>query len=516
MTSYSTTVAVPDTPQTFRYFRNATQLVQAVSVLQAHFIEESFKAQIADHCHLYQVAMKRELQVLSRAVIAKLFAAMMANQSNSHRPSLDTTISNVREAAKIPQSLYIIIGDYLNIPSQYRASFLKAYQRFLSLDKQVAFINTFSLKDLNGKKKELISLFFDALYPCEYDRSLITPGSPLEFVLDSRIGKAHDQPDRVDPITGRKVRKTLLEAHFARRLGVKLEQANSHWHLVYYLLDRSKKRLGVFKPVSEIGPLADRYGASEEREGHLAEAASFSTDKFLGTKVVPHTQLVKCHLSSSADSAPVIGSFQFYVDNALDLFSQLEGENLFSSNFSNLTLRLNTSANRELEFRNLEQFAFFDLLTGNNDHHFKNIMLKRVAPKTWDLIAIDNANSFPWCHDLDLPSYKTHPFHWFKWSTLPQAQRPFSNSMINRIKALDLDNLEKILKDKLVSRDVPSSKELFQRKMNTLHDRFHTIELLASQKVSLSAIAMNVLTLTHSNQTGLERSKDLLDHKFEK
>lgn len=374
--------------------------------------------------------------------------------------------------------------------------FCLAYQQnCIFLNKTITVINAFFRKDLEDRRTEISDLFFRTLPRCYYDRSLISPRSALESVLDEPVYQAHYQLDGVDPITGRRIHETVAEALFARRLGVKLKKAHSEYHSVYYLLDRSKKRLGVFKPPVHVDALEDRYGSSEDREGHLAEAASSAVDRFLATKVVPYTQLLTCVLSSSKEVDSVTGSFQFYVDGC-DLDSQLEGENLFDSNYEKLAIRLDTVANRKLEFRNLEEFALFDLLTANNDHHFKNIFLKKVTEKVWDLVAIDNANSFPWCHDLDLPSYKMHPNHWFKWSALPQAQKPFSDSMIDRIRALNFNHLEEIVRKELVSHDIPSSEEHIEGKIKTMRDRFDQIKILANRKVSLRTIAKDILTLT--------------------
>jgi hypothetical protein len=364
----------------------------------------------------------------------------------------------------------------------------------LFLNQEIAKINSFSQRDLENRKTEITDLFFRALRKCHYDRGLITPGSALESVLDNTVYQAHYQPGAIDPITGKKIHKTIAEALFARRLGVKLEKAPSEYHHVYYLPDRSQNRLGVFKPPIYIDALEERYGAAEDREAHLAEVASFAIDRFLGTNVVPYTQLLTCSLSSSKDTDLVTGSFQFYVEGC-DLDSQLEVENPFDPDHEALAIRLDTAATRGLEFRNLEEFALFDLLTANNDHHFKNIFLKQVTEKVWDLVAIDNANAFPWCHDLDLPSNRMHPNHWFKWSTLPQAEKPFSKDSVDRINALDLQRLEEIARDKLVNPNTPSSEEHIEGKIKTMCDRFETIKTLANQKANLRAIAKAILIL---------------------
>lgn len=456
--------------------------------MQEYVIKKSFQTQIADYSHFHCDVLK---DVCER--VSLLIAPIIRRQFELHCTSLDSSIKDTRELVQIQLVLKRINRNFSSSSKIFR---LTCRINAFLLNKTISRINSSSLEDLGSRKKEITELFFRTLAGCHYDRSLITPGSSLEFILDDAVYKAHYQQDKVDFITNRKIDETITEALFARRLGVKLEKAHSDYHSVYYLLDRAENRLGVFKPVIYPDPQEDRYGASEDREGHLAEAASSVVDRFLETRVVPQTQLLTCFLSSSKEAAPVTGSFQFYVDGC-DLYCQLEGENLFDSNHDELASRLDNSENRKLEFRNLENFALFDLITANNDHHFKNILLKKVSKKVLDLVAIDNANSFPWCHDLDLPSYKIHPNHWFKWSTLPQANKPFSDLLIDRINALDMDRLEVIARSELVNQDIPSSKEHIDGKIKTMRDRFNRIKLLANQKFTLRAIAKDLLTLTN-------------------
>lgn len=449
--------------------------------IEEHVIKKSFSAQIADDNHFH-----------CGWRLSSPFTAILC-PTKPLRGSLDSAITDAKNLAHM-QLVLRIMSRYLPQCSEICR---QAYrQNSLFLNKTIAVIHDSSPTDLKDRKKEITDLFFRTLPRCNYDRSLIIPGSALESILDEVVYQAHYQLDAVDPITGQRIHETVAEALFARRLGVKLEKAYSEYHSVYYLLDRSKKRLGVFKPPIHVDALEDRYGSSEDREAHLAEVASSVVDRFLGTKVVPYTQLLTCALSLSKKAVPVTGSFQFYVNGAFDLDSQLEGENLFDPNHEELAIRLDTAANRELEFRNLEEFALFDLFTANNDHHFKNILLKKIAEKVWDLVAIDNANSFPWCHDLDLPLYKMHPNHWFKWSALPQSEMPFSDSMIDRINAWDMNHLEDIARHELVSQDVPSSEEHIEGKIKTQRDRFDRIKLLANQRASLRTIAKDILTLT--------------------
>ncbi len=460
----------------------------AMQQQQSQIIKKSFNAQKADYHYLYQPMIRKTITTLSVAIIK--------SHIQPQRTSLDVALSNAQNLAKAPQLVFRVIMDLVQQVSSLSTIYVSAAQnRSCFLDTQVAIINAASLKDVQRKKSAITDLFFHSLRHCEYDRGLITRNGVVESILDTRIYSAHDAEDVRDSVTGRRIQETVAEALFALRLGVQPEKAYSEYHSVYYLLDRSQKRLGVFKP-SIINPKEDRYGASEDREAHLAEVANSIIDIFLNTHVVPHTQLLRCTLPVSQEAIPTTGSFQLYVDDTCDLYSKLEGENLFDTDHEKLAVRLDTVANRGLEFQNFEEFALLDLITANNDHHFKNILLKKRAENSWDLVAIDNANSFPWCHDVHLPAYKIRPLHWFKWSTLPQANQPFSDPMIERIKALHMGHMEHVLRDVLVHQETPSSQEHIEGKIHTLRDRCNRIGQLAREKASLRDIARGILALT--------------------
>lgn len=201
------------------------------------------------------------------------------------------------------------------------------------------------------------------------------------------------------------------------------------------------------------------------------------------------------------------GSFQFYVAGADFLFSKLKVPKkpglsnlsqtqireccLFNPDHTQLRVDLDSEENQKLILKNFEKVAFFDLLTGNNDHHFRNLLLLDEK-----LVLIDNANSFPWCHDKDRPQNRTRPLHWFKWSTLPHAQKPFSKELTDWIKKLDFDQIEQRLSQVLVSSDTPSSQENYKGKINTLKDRFITIKQRAIEGATMREIAEEILELT--------------------
>lgn len=458
-------------------------------IMHDHVILKCFNLHIDNHVSLYTPNIAKEIRQASVSIIKSLI--------EPEATSLDAALLNAQYLSKSQQIFHTVISTLILQICSGNKVFLMLQRFDFFLNIQVRLIGTFPVKELQKKQTQLRDLFFKTLKDSEYDRGLIAPKSSLETVLDPTVSSSHDNNDKIDPVTGKRIKGTILEIQFSCRLGVKPEVAPSDYHSIYFLLDRSKKRLGVFKPaIQEDDPMGDCYGASEDREAHLAESANSTLDQYLNTKLVPHTQLLTIDLPLNDASHTFTGSFQFYVDNAGDLFSLLEGENLFDENNESLAKRLDYPANQKLTFLNLEEFAFLDFLTGNNDHHFKNILVQKVTADALNLVAIDNANSFPWCHHLDLPTYKIPPKHWFKWITLPHAQKPFSTTMIDRINAIDFKQLEAVVRNQLVHKDTPSSQDHIQGKMTTLEDRFNIIKQLANQKTLLKTIAKAILSLT--------------------
>lgn len=358
------------------------------------------------------------------------------------------------------------------------------------ITENVKALNSCSFEVLSSKRDQLTELFFKILPPHDYDHSQISYDGALELVLDPTVAASHHLEDAVDPASQKKIHETLAEAEFAVRLGSAFEKAASRYHQVYYILDRAKRRLGVYKPVVLIDAKDDVYGASEIRDAHLAEVANSAIDEFLGLGVVPHTVLIDFCASNE------IGSFQFYVEDAIHLFDCLgSGGDLWDADYTLLQERLNTEPIAALMMINFEEFAFLDLLTANNDRHFKNILYISNEGK---LIAIDNGNSFPWAHEKDLPTRKMHPLHWFRWRTLPQAQKPFSERMVEKINAFSIEKIEEIARKHLVDERTASSVEFIEGKIKTLVQRAEEIRRLANQDVKISQIAISLLTLEDS------------------
>lgn len=407
---------------------------------------------------------------------------------------VDTAINNISFACNA-LSQYIKSGQLAEHDSAERLNEFKVIYEFIN--ENVKAINAHSFKILSKKQDQLNKLFFETLQSHDYDHGQIAYDGALEQVLAPYVTASHHLGDEeiVDSVSRKKIKETIAEAQFSIRLGIKFENTDSKYHEAYYILDRFKNRLGVYKPAVKQNANEDLYGASEIREAHLAEVANSAIAQFLELEIVPHTVLFEAVFNASRS----IGSFQFYVKDAISLYDCLSsGGDLWDADYVALQERLNTEAIQGMAFNNFEELAFFDMLTANNDRHFKNIL---YLPSEGKLIAIDNGNSFPWTHDANLPHYKTRPLHWFRWRVLPQSQEPFSERTVKKINAFAIEKIEEIARSYLIDERTPSSVELIEGKVNTLYQRSAEIRKLANQNIKISDIALSVLQLRDSQHS---------------
>lgn len=408
---------------------------------------------------------------------------------------VDVAINNISLACNAFHQYTLTSGQLIPVEPDSVDRVTEAKVLYAVITENIKAINAHSFEVLSSKYDQLTNLFFEKLPSHDYDHSQIAYDGALEQVLDPNVTASHhlEDEDAVDPLSHKKIKETIAEAQFSIRLGIKFEKAESKYHEAYYILDRTKNRLGVYKPAVKQDAHEDIYGASEIRDAHLAEVANSAIAKFLGLGIVPHTVLFEYR--SAFDASKSIGSFQFYVKDAIYLYDCLSsGGDLWDANYAALQERLNTEAVQSMVFNNFEELAFFDMLTANNDRHFKNILFVLAEGK---LIAIDNGNSFPWTHDADLPNHKTRPLHWFRWRALPHAQKPFSERMVKKINAFAVEKIEEIARKHLVDERTLSSVELIEDKVKTLYQRVAEIRKLANQNVKISDIAISILKLRH-------------------
>ncbi|MBS3904637.1 MAG: hypothetical protein KGZ39_04870 [Simkania sp.] len=359
------------------------------------------------------------------------------------------------------------------------------------IDQDVKIIASSEIEQLCDETQKIRELFFNILPNYAYNRAEIVRECPLERILDRDVYSSHSAEDIIDPVSEKRIHETLLEADFSLRLGIQPDELKGRFKKTYYILDRDTQPLGIFKPqVKKWWRFADRYGAAEEREAHLAEIGASRIDQLLGTRLVPYTTTLT--LKNPEPSTEPTGSFQFFVHSAPPLYDYLQGDNLWADP-KVMTHSLNTPANHALQLRNFEDLTFLDMLTGNNDGHFKNILCKPTQDGGLQLVAIDNGNAFPWCTDQDLPFYKRTPLHTYKWRALPHAQRPYSSEALHRIKTIDLQSVIAAMRQVLVDTKTPSSLGHMEDKIYTLQDRYETILQEAQEGVPIADIAQSII-----------------------
>lgn len=416
--------------------------------------------------------------------------------------TLDLALTRIGDFTSHPEQFTIAYGELVPLLSRKEISFCKrlfccwccqrskkeTLNAFLS--KNVAVINSAKYDDLIDDKEKIQKLFFEALPKYVYNRSAISVGGSLERVLDSDVASKHKEGDTYDPVSCRRINETLSETRFSLRLGVRPEKVVTLNYPAYFLLDRSKERLGIFKPRIEISSEEDDFGACEYRVAHLAEAVNYTIDRMCGLGVVPYTE-VFTYKGTFANVFPSTGSYQFYVKDALS-FEDARYD--------------------DWNFTNFEELAILELITENIDRHFRNILVKKTGFNTGVLVAIDNGNSFPWCHYLDLPAHKAKPLNIYHWRWEQEAQNRFDR-MLGKINRIDLRKIEEVLRKDLVDETVPCSSEHIEDKIRTFYQRMKEVRKQANDCMEMSAIAVRVLRLTDTTKKvseSKEEEKDLI------
>ncbi|CAL8472363.1 g11906 [Coccomyxa elongata] len=192
----------------------------------------------------------------------------------------------------------------------------------------------------------------------------------------------------------------------------------------YFIAGADGKPVAVFKPLDEE-PLAvnnpkmhkgDSSGSSDHGlrrgirpgEGAMREVAAFllDHDHFAG---VPPTALVSCHAGSEAASdGAKVGSLQAFVEAEGDC--EERGISAFP-------------------VREVHKIALLDMRLGNCDRNGGNILVRKGADCSWELVPIDHGYVLP-------DSFQDISFEWLYW---PQARATFDEATLAYIEALDAE-----------------------------------------------------------------------------
>lgn len=289
---------------------------------------------------------------------------------------------------------------------------------------------------LKGDDATLQTLFFDRLAhlsPQVFDRKA-TITRELAARLHPELREIPAQEQML------KVARRIEKAKLALKLGIDLKPISRGASGSYFARDYKMKVIGVFKPGSE-----ESLGSNSPKlltrirhfflkrlfhidtslpfwpsEGYLAEVMSSRLSSSLGIDILPASQVAVLNGKK--------GSFQIFAkdtESAEDAFHL--GSCLKGSLWRNRDLILNTVKQEQFE-----QMALLDLSISNRDRHFENFLIKNESNEKGqrDIILIDHGLAFP---RVNPPKNdRLYARNQYKWASMPQSARPFSEEFVNR------------------------------------------------------------------------------------
>lgn len=382
---------------------------------------------------------------------------------------------------------------------------------------------------LRREDAALKRLFFSTLTGADYDRSLIQRWSILERILAPEFIHARFAGS-TDAVTKRGIEESRLEAQFTLRLGLQPILVQGGASGTYLMRGRDGNPLGVFKPNDETpdGQNCPKFVGKCKSFGskilsrclphdfikiflrrsgvvmdhaHLSETASSALDKILGLHVVPHTEVAtfESPIFYGANKQKK-GSFQLF-GSGKEACDALNIQHVKKATRPKLYQEFAKPEHSRHKFRNFEEFALFDMLTGNIDRHFENWLLHKEKDGKFSIIAIDHGAAFPTKHPHR--GERRRPgqgrFGWlneylsvkymYLWETMPQANRPFSETMKQQILKIDPKRLGLMLKQYLIDNDLPQTEAFLSEKLDRLYERLQIIQMMVRQGATIREIA---------------------------
>ena len=311
----------------------------------------------------------------------------------------------------------------------------------------------------------------------------------------------------------------------------------------YFVRDRERKIVGVFKPkdeepYSELNPrlvkkLQKRcfpclFGRSclAPNQGYLCEAAASVVSERLDLGIVPKTRVVRLasaefnYKSPEFETPPLkVGSLQTYAEG-------FEEAGFWTDDFG----RRGISEDLRSEFQfKFEKMIVLDYVIRNTDRGKRRNWLVKVGEEAGSddesgflsksthvqVVAIDNGLSFPHKHPDQLRLYP------FEWSRLPEARAPLSD----RIKNLVLDKLsscffvESLAEElhALFSQDDSFSLEAFEGQMAVMRGQAANVCEALREGMSGEELArMEPVMLVKAGSFSVPRVSKKLQRKYRK
>jgi hypothetical protein len=381
------------------------------------------------------------------------------------------------------------------------------------VDSLIEILDRSSSKVLLAHRKEIRELFFKKLALFDehiFNRGMISPHGRLERLLFPSL------QERIENLAQEKIsksdkefQKTILEARFTVKLGLKPILASEGSTGTYFVTDRFGKKIGVFKPITEGHVLGGNnprlfhritrlfhYTGARPQETDLTEVAASELDRFLELGIVPRTDRITLKSENFRKEKEQTGSFQLFSEGK-------EAYRVFQ--FSFLFRLLPRTLLRWFLFlpfmhhrvemlipSDYEKLALLDLLIFNYDRHFRNWLIEHDGQKD-TIAAIDNGTSFPTKH----PSFDVNFFRWYLdrrhrylWEILPAANQPFSHKMKRLILRIDGEELAQALRPHLADLARPSSFKACEKRIQCLQERIRYLQKSVKQNKTIRQIAL--------------------------
>lgn len=265
----------------------------------------------------------------------------------------------------------------------------------------------------------------------------------------------------------------------------------------YWMRDKERKAVGVFKPFDEetfapnnpIGSLIQApLGTRKMRQGILSgeavhrEVAAFTVDAYLGFGIVPKTQYasfsdpVFYYAKEGLLKIPKMkkkkGSFQVFVEGFVSIMVLSEKELL------------------QIPVIEIQLLFLFDIIIGNTDRHLNNILVAEDG-----IAAIDNGLCFTEIHE---------PLQLGYVRFFQQEKDPFLPSIVSFIETIDFQKL----KFKLMKKN-----QLSLNSMDRMFERIALLKACINQNKTFTEIGE---IFSYKNLYLLEGLGDTLTKKAEK
>ncbi|KAL5249197.1 hypothetical protein ACHWQZ_G018149 [Mnemiopsis leidyi] len=304
----------------------------------------------------------------------------------------------------------------------------------------------------------------------------------------------------------------------------------------YFVRDRDRKTIGVFKPKNEepYGHLNPKwtkwmhkmccpccFGRSclIPNQGYMSEAGASVVDTKFGLGVVPKTKVVAL-ASETFNYTPIDKAKAKSVKFATERFPDTLGKNMkaglppkigsfqvFVNGFKDADFWIRRFQEEPLppevqkHFQHLfERLVCLDYIIRNTDRGNDNWLIKYDKEKADDpeeciyVAAIDNGLAFPFKHPDE---WRAYPYY---WAWLPYASVPFSDHtkdlILNKLKDLDLvqeviDELYNVFKH-----DKGFDKNLFERQASVMRGQILNLcQALEDKKSPLQLVQMPLLRI---------------------